>query len=168
MKRQVMKKKRKNIKTNKQTCWLRYCMSHQLWLILTQHVQSGLLFLLSDHGQSGPVPRECCCLSLQESSLSADSWHKKTWYIIKRLLANRIFLLPTSVPFSGLYSRITTGSIWFLFTFQQSRFEVGFSDVLSVVHINLKQTKTTAQINRLCCIFKHIESMPVVWNVLYK
>lgn len=168
MKRQVTKKKRKNIKTNKQTCWLRYCMSRQLWLILTQHVQSGLLFLLSDHGQSGPVPRECCCLSLQESSLSADSWHKKTWYIIKRLLANRIFLLPTSVPFSGLYSRITTGSIWFLFTFQQSRFEVGFSDVLSVVHINLKQTKKTAQINRLCCIFKHIESMPVVRNVLYK
>lgn len=168
MKRQVTKKKKKNIKTNKQTCWLRYCMYRQLWLILTQHVQSGLLFLLSDHGQSGPVPRECCCLSLQESSLSADSWHKKTWYIIKRLLANRIFLLPTSVPFSGLYSRITTGSIWFLFTFQQSRFEVGFSDVLSVVHINLKQTKKTAQINRLCCIFKHIESMPVVRNVLYK
>lgn len=104
MKRQVTKKKRKNIKTNKHTCWLRYCMSRQLWLILTQHVQSGLLFLLSDHGQSGPVPRECCCLSLQESSLSADSWHKETWYIIKRLLANRIFLLPTSVPFFYLWS----------------------------------------------------------------
>lgn len=143
MRRQVTKTPPKNIKTNKQTRWPRYCMSCQLWPILTQHVQSGLLFLLSDHGQSGPVPRECCCLSLQESSLCTDSWHKKTWYIIKRLLTNRIifsWLLFLSFIF-GLYSRITTVPIWFLLTFQQSRFEVGFSDVLSVVHINLKQTK---------------------------
>lgn len=42
-------------------------------LIPTEHVQPGLLFLLSNHSQSGLVSYERRYLSLQEDSLGAES-----------------------------------------------------------------------------------------------
>lgn len=45
-----------------------------LWLLLlTQHVQSGLRFLLSDHSQAAPVSLERRHLSIQEGVLGGGS-----------------------------------------------------------------------------------------------
>lgn len=44
-----------------------------LVLLLTQHVQSGLRFLLSDHSQAAAVSLERCHLSIQEGVLGGDS-----------------------------------------------------------------------------------------------
>lgn len=48
---------------------------------LTQQVQSGLCFVLSDRGQPTPVARERGHLSVQEGVLGADSLdnRKRTW-----------------------------------------------------------------------------------------
>lgn len=92
---------------------------------LTQQVQSGLCFVLSDRGQPTPVARERGHLSVQEGVLGADSLdnRKRTW------------LADEELPFRQLGDLLRT-----VLTVQQSRFQVGFGDVVSVVSVNLRDT----------------------------
>lgn len=93
--------------------------------LLTQHVQSGLRFLLSDHRQTAPVSRERCHLSIQEGVLGGDSLDD----------TKATTLADAKYPFRQLEELLRS-----VFTFQQSRFQVGFSDVASVVSVNLNKT----------------------------
>lgn len=98
-------------------------------LLLTQHVQSGLGFLLSDHSQPTPVSRERRHLSIQEGILGADR------------LSNR--KTTTEVDAKHGFSRLEE-LLRTVFTFQQSRFQVGFGDVVSVVSVNLNKRRLTS------------------------
>lgn len=98
-------------------------------VLLTQQVQSGLRFLLSDHGQPTPVAREGRHLSIQEGILGADG-------LFNRKMTTALPELDAQHGFRQLEELLTT-----VFTFQQSRFQVGFGDVVSVVSVNLNQTR---------------------------